>query len=152
MKSASPKVLSEEIFIPALSDLENWATGFASTLSGKEILLFDGVMGAGKTQTVAFLVKALSGQAVQSPTFAIHHRYATIKGVFDHIDLYRMQDLEDLESTGFWDLLQSSQGMFAVEWADRLEDSVWPKTRPRIHVRIEVTGESSRKLTIQRFL
>ena len=38
----------------------------------------------------------------------------------DHLDLYRVENESDLESTGFWDLFEKEEGLIFVEWAERL--------------------------------
>ena len=126
-----------------------WAHALARELRRPAVVRLEGDLGAGKTQIVRWLLEAAQVLEVASPTFAIHHVYPTAEGDIDHIDLYRLQSDDDLESTGFWDLLQQPNALVLVEWADRLPDDVWPtslKTNVRVH--IEKTGAESRRLTV----
>lgn len=108
------------------SELENWVISQAENLRRPAVILLDGGLGAGKTQTVRWFCAALGVKEAASPTFAIHHEYASPSGPVDHVDLYRIKDEQELENSGFWDLLKKSNALLFVEWAGRLPDDVWP--------------------------
>lgn len=91
-------------------------------LAERQIILLQGEMGAGKTQSVLWLAERLGAHDAASPSFALHNIYA-IGGdqpVIDHFDLFRLRDDEDLESTGFWDVFSKSEGLVIIEWPERL--------------------------------
>lgn len=115
-----------KINITKLEDLESYCLKLSKELSPKQILLLNGPMASGKTTFVQYLIKSLGGQNVSSPTFAIHNTYTIKNGKADHIDLYRLKNDSDLESTGFWDLFDQEKGLIIVEWASRLEGHWWP--------------------------
>lgn len=107
-------------------------------------------MGAGKTQFVRWLFESINGTAatpVSSPTFSIHNRYTMKNGFMDHVDLYRLTSDQDLESSGFWDLLNQKDGLLVIEWADRLPDQVWPKDWNRHYIQIQKLEGESREVT-----
>lgn len=113
---------------------------------GRLLILLDGPMGAGKTQFTRFLLEALGSSDVSSPSFAIHNHYDTAKATVEHVDLYRIDNSDDLESTGFWDLMAEAEGIVLVEWSDRLKD--WgifghlPRNWPLLKIRFDIpTGE-----------
>jgi tRNA threonylcarbamoyladenosine biosynthesis protein TsaE len=54
----------------------------------------------------------------------------------DHVDLYRVKNDEDLETSGFWDLFSQPMGLVFVEWSDRLPSEVWP--RNWLHLKIQL--------------
>lgn len=84
---------------------------------------------------------------VASPTFAIHHEYTSPGGMIDHVDLYRVKTDEDLEGSGFWDLLRNPQALLFVEWADRLPEEVWPEEWMRVFLRLDKgVEEEARRL------
>ena len=109
---------------------------------GRLLILLDGPMGAGKTQFTRFLLEALGSTEVTSPSFAIHNRYETERALIDHLDLYRIDNKDDLESTAFWDLFVESDGMVIIEWSDRLKD--WgvfthlPRNWPLLKMRFDI--------------
>lgn len=132
-----------------LEEMKRFASSTALQLKPKQLLLLEGPMGAGKTQFVRFLVEALRGQKVSSPTFAIHNQYESDRGPIDHVDLYRIESESELEATGFWDLFARPQGLIIVEWADRLAPSVWPPDWPRLHLKIEAPASGGTQRLIQ---
>ncbi len=66
----------------------------------------------------------------------------------DHIDLYRLEDEDDLESTGFWDIFEKKQGYIMVEWADRIEESFLPGHWDMIRISMAVHGDGGRTLLV----
>jgi len=80
-----------------------------------------GPLGAGKTVFVKGLAEGLGidPAAVASPTFVISSEYPAGGGrLLAHVDLYRVESRDELESTGFADLLEPG-AVVAVEWGDR---------------------------------
>ena len=93
----------------------------ATQLRGGECIALHGDLGAGKTQFVRGLVKALggSGRAVSSPTFVLLNVYPTPRMNVYHLDAYRTHGPEDFEAIGFTELLEQG-GIVVVEWAARV--------------------------------
>ncbi|MEQ1876253.1 MAG: tRNA (adenosine(37)-N6)-threonylcarbamoyltransferase complex ATPase subunit type 1 TsaE [Bdellovibrionia bacterium] len=126
-----------------ISEFKNLAVEFAQKLGPGSIVLFKGPMGAGKTFWVRSVVEALGGKWVSSPSFAVIQRYATKLGGIDHVDLFRLKDAADLESTGFWDLFDDPRAIVFIEWADRLSPEVWPSSFRLWSVDIEMGAPDS---------
>ncbi len=85
-----------------------------------------GPLGAGKTLFVKGLGEGfgLPPARISSPTFGIVHQYPCPTGrLLAHVDLYRVASLDELDATGFLDLLEPGS-VVAVEWADRLPDAL----------------------------
>ena len=82
------------------------------------------------------------------PTFAILHEHsATTPGEVSrlyHIDAYRLSGPEDLESIGWFELIEDQAGVVLVEWASRispaLSEAAW---------RIDVSYDSDRGRLLQ---
>ena len=136
--TAAPRLVN------SLAELKSFATELRTQMGARQIVLLNGPMGAGKTQLVRYIVEAMGGRAVSSPTFAIHNEYKTAAGVVDHVDLYRLESEAELEATGFWDLFSRASGLVIVEWADRLDARVWPPSWERLTIYIEARADSSR--------
>ncbi len=132
--------------ISSLIELNVFASDMVKKFSVRQVVLLNGQMGAGKTQLVRFIVEAMGGKAVSSPTFAIHNEYATPLGPVDHVDLYRLESESELEATGFWDLFSRDSGLILVEWADRLDAGVWPPSWDTIKVVIEIAPNNCRSI------
>lgn len=103
------------------------AVRIARGLTGREVLLLSGDLGAGKTTFVRYLAGALGMDParVSSPSFTIIQRYPPGKrGIaVSHVDLYRIERAGDLESLGLEDLLDSSD-LVVVEWP-QAAGSLW---------------------------
>lgn len=119
-----------------MRETENWAKSLVVSFNRPCVVLLSGPLGSGKTQMVRWFMSAMGVSGTASPTFAIHQEYKTPGGEIDHVDLYRTTSDDDLESTGFWDLLRQPSGLVFVEWADRLPESVWPKSWKRVFITI----------------
>jgi tRNA threonylcarbamoyl adenosine modification protein YjeE len=91
-----------------------------------KLVLLNGPMGSGKTTFVAMLAKQLGAGDAASPSFALHSRYEGHRGTIDHFDLDRLKSLDELESIGFWDLIDEAKDdprrFVMIEWADRLAE------------------------------
>lgn len=95
------------------------AKDFAKTLSVGDIVLLDGDLGAGKTVFVKGVTDFFSaGKAIAvSPTFLIVNVYETTPPIY-HFDLYRINDIEELDAIGAEEYL-FGDGVSFVEWPER---------------------------------
>jgi len=86
-----------------------------------------GPLGAGKTVFVKGLAEGLGVDArlVSSPTFVIAQQYPLLEGprVLHHLDFYRLEAAEELDSIGFDDMFARGC-VLAVEWADRFSGAL----------------------------
>lgn len=123
------------------------AAKFAETLSGGDIILLDGDLGAGKTVFTKGIVSKLSNGKIQaiSPTFVMLNIYNT-KPVIYHFDLYRITDIFELQAIGFEEYIYSN-GISIIEWPSRAFE-LFPKNV--IKVTILKIGDSERKIVIER--
>lgn len=87
------------------------------------VLLFYGDLGAGKTTLIKQLCKKIGvSDQTSSPTFSIVNQYHTESGkVVAHLDLYRLEDEEELWDIGIEELLETSDHVF-VEWPEKIEN------------------------------
>jgi tRNA threonylcarbamoyladenosine biosynthesis protein TsaE len=129
---------------------ETFALGkqIGAQLSGGEILLLDGPLGAGKTVFVKGLASGLGidPEEVTSPSFTLVNPYVGRLLLF-HIDLYRLDvgaaaaNAVDLE-----ELLTDESAVVVIEWAERLGHYPLPANVWRIA--ISGDGESARRISI----
>ena len=68
------------------------------------VVLICGEMGAGKTTLIKELLSLMSViDNVSSPTFSIINEYSTDKNeIIYHMDLYRIEDISELDNIGFF--------------------------------------------------
>ena len=122
------------------------AKDFAKTLSVGDIVLLNGDLGAGKTVFVKGVTDYFSsGKAIAvSPTFLIVNVYETDPEIY-HFDLYRIEDMEELDSIGAEEYLFGN-GISFVEWPERAE-GYFPSSA--IKVEIKKMGENDRLIRIE---
>ncbi len=113
------------------------ARGLASALDERGLIVaLIGPLGAGKTVFAQGLAEGLGVDPAQvaSPSFVIASEYPLAGGRrLAHVDLYRVGSRDELDATGFLDLLEPG-AVVAVEWADRVPDAL---PAERLEVRIE---------------
>lgn len=117
-------------------------------LTGGEIILLNGPLGAGKTVFVKGIAAALDfdPEEVTSPSFTLVNPYASRLPVF-HIDLYRLNEgATAAHAVDLEELLDNERAIVVIEWADRmgnypLPSNVW-------HITISGDGDGPRKISI----
>jgi len=134
-------------FLITCSALQTVEAGKAlgKKLSPGQVLALVGTLGSGKTTFVKGLAAGLGMKdtdEVTSPTFVLLHRYSTKYPLF-HLDLYRLEGLNDVEEIG-WDDLLASGGIVAVEWAKKI-DGYLPKEY--LEIRFRFKSENEREIS-----
>lgn len=119
-----------------------------SLVSKGSVILLSGGLSAGKTTLVANFCKTFGIDIVQSPTYSIHHHYSNRQVVIDHFDLYRLESEDELQSSGFFDLLHTHADYKFIEWPDRVKMRDYPLDRPIYKIDIRVDGINSRLIDI----
>lgn len=102
----------------SVEDTVELASEFAEILEKGDLLLFTGEIGAGKTTFIQALAKNLGiKELVTSPTFVIHMLRESGRIPLSHVDLYRLNNDNEVESIGFEEYYDSA--VTVVEWANR---------------------------------
>ncbi|MCL2055492.1 MAG: tRNA (adenosine(37)-N6)-threonylcarbamoyltransferase complex ATPase subunit type 1 TsaE [Oscillospiraceae bacterium] len=129
-------------------ETEAFAEKLGKGLRGGEIIAFKGDLGAGKTTFTRGLAKGMGLEDfVFSPTFALVNEYSGGELILYHFDMYRVTNMVDLETTGFFDYL-SDDCVIAIEWSENIAD-VLEELSDVITITLENTDkENERKLTI----
>ena len=91
------------------------------------IITFKGPLGAGKSTLIRKILQRMGVQNnITSPTFNYMNVYTNDKGeIFNHFDLYRLQDLQDFLNIGFGEYLNHLENKKIwnfVEWPEILEN------------------------------
>lgn len=104
-----------------LTDLDLLAGEINQKLQPGSIILLSGDLGAGKTSFVSAFCRLHDISTVQSPTYAIHNRYENSSAkIIDHFDLYRLETEDEINASGFYDLLSEPTEYKFIEWSERL--------------------------------
>jgi len=118
-------------------------------LSGGEVVLLYGGLGAGKTLLTKGILNALDFDIdeVTSPSFTLVNLYRTESFDVYHIDLWRVDDRSDAAfAVGLDEILENESNVVVVEWAERLgvhgfHDDV-------LEINISGDGDETRVITV----
>lgn len=109
-----------------------------------------GDMGAGKTTLVNAFCTFLGVQEhTSSPTFSLINEYRYVDGdgmpsFVHHLDLYRLNRIEELLDIGMEDLLDDPWYCF-IEWPQLAEPLLPPDT---VKIQLEILSETARRILI----
>ncbi|MCH8030431.1 MAG: tRNA (adenosine(37)-N6)-threonylcarbamoyltransferase complex ATPase subunit type 1 TsaE [Bacteroidetes bacterium] len=132
----------------------------AGALQPGDVLALYGDLGAGKTHLVKGIVRGLGGQPedVTSPTFTLIQEYATDPPLY-HIDVYRIEQLPELERMGFGAYLHGD-GLSYTEPMFHWNITANPKARFSVGfehpfiterlIKLFKTGDETERLAIQK--
>ncbi len=126
---------------------------FAKKLGAKaeagQIYALTGDLGAGKTVFAQGFAKGLGINAkVNSPTYTILHSYEGGRLPFHHFDVYRIEEPEEMEETGYEDCFYSG-GVSLIEWADIIREII-PKEALWVSIRKDINkGTEYRRIEIE---
>lgn len=116
LMKTTDKNTTEKYVSLGIDDTLALAHSVADTLTGGEILLLDGDLGAGKTTFTKGLAKALGIKAeITSPTFTIMNQYEGGRLKLNHLDMYRIDDEAEVAELGL-DEAFSDDSVTVIEW------------------------------------
>ena len=132
-------------------ETKNLGSNFAKQLKSGDAVLLYGDLGAGKTTFVQGLARGLNiTDRILSPTFVLLRTHSVpdndIK-ILNHIDLYRIEGKEALDSLGLIETIKESGSITIIEWADRLLDF---KHKQGYRIWFKYLGKDKREITIEK--
>lgn len=87
-----------------------------------QIYTLKGELGVGKTVFTQGVARGLGiDEPIASPTFTIVQVYESGRLPFYHFDVYRIEDVEEMEEIGYDDYF-FGDGVCLIEWANRIEE------------------------------
>ena len=126
---------SIDLVTRAADETRKSAAALAELLIPGDVVSLTGELGAGKTAFVQGAAKALGVEdPVVSPTFVPVREYRGEMPIY-HVDVYRLDRVQEVHDLGFEDLLDPG-GVVFVEWGDAVEALL-----PDSHLRVELTAE-----------
>ena len=85
-----------------------------------DVLLLSGDLGTGKTCLTQGIGRGLGCKGnVNSPSYVLMNEYSGRETLY-HADLYRIEDVEELDDLGLWDYAE--RGVLVIEWPERGPD------------------------------
>lgn len=127
----------KEIITNSPEETEALGQKIGTLLSGDEVIALYGGLGMGKTAFVRGLAAGLGidSYEVSSPTFAIVHEHEG-RVMLYHFDMYRVENWDDLYSTGFFDYI--GNGVIVTEWSENIDGAL-----PEDKIVIEISAPNN---------
>jgi tRNA threonylcarbamoyladenosine biosynthesis protein TsaE len=120
------------------------AENLAKNFKGKEVVLLEGELGAGKTIFAKGIAAGLGLKDVHqvcSPSYTLVNIYQAKYPIF-HIDLYRLSKDSEILDLGWEDYLE--KGVIVVEWAEKIHFDL-----EGIYVTLHIKKGDRRKIKIE---
>ena len=116
-------------------------------LPAHAVIALIGMLGAGKTQFARGIGTGWGAQQpLRSPSFTLvqeHHRDRDNRTLY-HIDLFRIEHNDGMQTFGLQEILEDGQSVSIIEWADRAPQMI---PDDAIVVKFELHSESKRHMT-----
>jgi tRNA threonylcarbamoyladenosine biosynthesis protein TsaE len=114
--------MKNEFILKSDKDTKNWGQKIGQLISSKLCIYLYGDLGTGKTTFAQGLAKGLGISKeyyITSPTYSIINEYP---GPFNfyHIDLYRIEEIIELDYIGLNEIIDQENAVVAVEWPEIL--------------------------------
>ena len=117
----------------------------AEHLQPGDVILFDGDLGAGKSEMTRGIAEGLGVSGpVTSPSFTILNVYEDGRVPLYHFDWYRLESAEELYEMGMDEYL-GGDGVAVVEWPTQCPEAI-PETH--LAVTLSPVGENEREVTL----
>lgn len=122
-------------------ELTAWGEAVGAAARGPLVIVLRGDLGAGKTTLARSIARGVGvAGPIPSPTYNLLFRYSGTRGrEVVHIDLYRLEDREEVWALG-WAELPGPDDIVLIEWGERAEDLL---PTPRWEIRLDEVEDAS---------
>jgi len=133
--------------VNSIDSLKEIVIDLLELLNDHQIVALEGQMGAGKTTFVQQVLKAMGIEELDgSPTYSLINQYESpFYGTVYHLDLYRLNSLEEIFDIGIEELLYQ-KCICLIEWPEKMIELLPDNT---IWVYLRVEEDFSRTITIK---
>ena len=141
--------MRKEFYSQSVTETEQIAKKFAEGINTSKpcFIAMYGDLGVGKTAFVRGVAEAIAPEArVKSPTYTIVNEYVGKGLPLYHLDVYRIEDEDDLSSVGFYDYVKN--GVCIVEWSENIPEAI-PEDSYRVTITKDGSTTDSRKIVIE---
>ena len=118
------------------------AAQLAETIEKGGLLCLYGDLGSGKTTFTRHLAESLGIEkfTVKSPTYTyIRHLKTAQNTDFYHIDLYRINTIDELLFEEILELTENPENIIVIEWADKMQSHL-PENRREVYFKF-ISGQ-----------
>ena len=135
------------IFSYHLKEIHQASDFILKNIKSKTVL-FDGDLGSGKTTLIKNIsMKIGSKDNISSPTFPILNVYESNNEKIYHADLYRIDNVLDLNEIGFFDIINEKKWIF-IEWPNKI---IKYFEYPYSYIKIKIDDSKKRTLEIKNY-
>jgi tRNA threonylcarbamoyladenosine biosynthesis protein TsaE len=133
--------------VNSIDSLKDIVIDLLELLNDHQVVALEGQMGAGKTTFVQQVLKAMGIEELDgSPTYSLINQYESpFYGTVYHLDLYRLNSLEEIFDIGIEELLYQ-KCICLIEWPEKMIELLPDNT---IWVYLRVEEDFSRTITIK---
>ena len=105
-----------------------------------QVYCLNGDLGVGKTVFArGFGARLGIDEPIVSPTFTILKEYDEGRLPLYHFDVYRIGSSDEMEEVGYFDKLDSADGVCLIEWSVLIEDVI-----PEDAINVEIRKDNSK--------
>ena len=141
-------MIEKRITIDNISSIRRVAQELLAFSDDNKCIVFIGEIGAGKTTLITAMCQLLEiSDVATSPTFSIVNAYEGKNNSVYHMDLYRLNDIEEAFGIGIEEYLDSSNYCF-IEWPEIIEPLL--VGFPIVEVSINLISETSREFIFKK--
>lgn len=141
-----------------MDQTEQKARGFLEMISAKvkplqaTVVGLEGDLGSGKTTFTQITGKLLGvEETIQSPTYVIQKIYKTKHShfkTFYHLDLYRIEDPQELNMLHLDEVFNNPENLVFIEWPEKAEGSQGsPLASDMIRIKFEFVDQNTRNIS-----
>ncbi|MGB9824763.1 MAG: tRNA (adenosine(37)-N6)-threonylcarbamoyltransferase complex ATPase subunit type 1 TsaE [Candidatus Hydrothermia bacterium] len=110
-------------------------------------VLLKGELGAGKTELVRGFLAKHGFKIIRSPSFTIVNTFETPNYIVHHIDLFRINSLEEITIRGILDLLEEQDSIRFIEWPELILEEIDKEIS--VTFTFSILGETTRNIIVE---
>ena len=138
-------ITSQHVETRSAEETLKFGEQLATALHHGDVLALSGDLGAGKTVLIKGIARGLGiTQDVTSPTFTLVHEYPGGRLPLFHVDLYRLDTIDQALAIGIEEYLNGA-GVTAIEWAEKIDPLLPPRAT---RIRMESIAENVRRIEV----
>ncbi len=135
-----------ELIVENLNGLPAAAQKIAAYAADRKVWLFSGEIGAGKTTLIQRICQYYGvTEKVTSPTYSLINQYESDRGIIYHLDLYRLNSIDEAMDIGIEDVLYSNS-LCLIEWPDLIEPLL--PLEEVLKIKVGIVEDSKRKIIL----
>lgn len=113
------RIMKKEYVASGIEELQDVVRELQNLMGKYQLFLLKGDLGAGKTTLVTQWMSEIGCKdRVSSPTFSIINEYRINGRSIYHMDLYRLNDIEEVYEIGINEYIEESSSWCLIEWPE----------------------------------